>query len=226
MSLKLYFHPLSSFCHKALIALYENRTTFEPIFVDLSDEKSSAALHALWPVGKFPVLRDEARQRTIAEATVIIEYLDTFCPGPTRFIPADPDLAWQARMWDRFYDIYVHTQMQKIVGDHLRPADARDSLGVQQATAMINRAYGMIDREMAGKTWAIGGAYGLVDCAASPALFYANTAVPIDPALRNLTTYFDRLMARPSYMRALEEAEPYFAMFPMDQKPQLAMEKH
>jgi glutathione S-transferase len=225
MSLKLYFHPLSSFCHKALIALYENDIPFEPVFVDLSDEKSSATLRSLWPVAKFPVLRDEARQRTIAEATVIIEYLDAFYPGAAKFVPADPDLAWQTRMWDRFYDLYVHISMQKIVGDNLRPAGAKDPFGVEQAKAMLKTAYGMIDCEMAGKTWAIGDAYTLVDCAASPALFYANTAMPFDPAQRNLKAYYDRLMARPSYARTLKEAEPHFQMFPMEMKPSAISEK-
>ena len=224
MSLKLYYHPLSSFCHKALIALYEGDVPFEPVLVDLGDKKSSAALRQLWPVAKFPVLRDEARGRTVAEATVIIEYLDAFYPGATTFVPADPELAWQARMWDRFYDLYVHVSMQKIVGDHLRPAGAKDPFGVEQVKAMLTCAYGIIDREMANKTWAVGGAYSLVDCAASPALFYANTAMPFDPAQRNLKAYFDRLMARPSYARALKEAEPYFAMFPMDRKPQVVEE--
>jgi glutathione S-transferase len=221
MSLKLYYHPLSSFCHKALIALYEGETAFEPVFVNLGDEKSSAALRALWPIARFPVLRDEARDRTIAEATVIIEYLDAFCPGATRFVPTDPDLAWQTRMWDRFYDLYVHTPMQKIVGDHLRPAGAKDPFGVEQAKATLKCAYGMIEQGMAGKTWAMGEAYCLVDCAASPALFYANTAMPFDPEQRNLHAYFGRLMARPSYARALKEAEPYFNLFPMETKPRL-----
>ena len=225
MSLKLYFHPLSSFCHKALIALYENDIPFEPVLVDLSDEKSSATLRALWPIAKFPVLRDEARQRTIAEATVIIEYLDAFYPGATKFVPADPELSWQTRMWDRFYDLYVHVSMQKIVGDHLRPAGARDSFGVEQARATLETAYGMIDREMAGRTWAIGDTYSLVDCAASPPLFYANTAMPFDSTQHNLKAYFERLMARPSYARAVKEAEPYFQMFPMEMKPQVITEK-
>lgn len=222
MSLKLYYHPLSSFCHKALIVLYENGTPFEPVFVDLPDEQSSAALRALWPLAKLPVLRDEARDRTIAEATVIVEYLDAFYPGSAKFIPADPDLAWQARMWDRFYDLYVDVQLQKIVVDRLRPADARDPFGVEQAKATIKTAYGMIERSMAGKTWAMGDAYGLADCAAAPALFYANTALPFDAEQRNLKAYFDRLMARPSYARALKEAEPYFNLFPMETKPRRA----
>ena len=224
MSLKLYYHPLSSFCHKALIALYENAIPFEPVLVDLGDAQSSAEFRSLWPIGKFPVLRDEARGHTVAEATVIVEYLDAFYPGATRFVPADPQLAWQARMWDRFYDLYVHMQMQKIVGDRLRPADTRDPFGVEQAKAMVRKCYAMIEEMMAGRTWAMGDDYGLVDCAASPPLFYANCIVPIDGAMRNLSAYFDRLLARPSYARALKEAEPYFHMFPMEPKPRLPME--
>jgi glutathione S-transferase len=224
MSLKLYYHPLSSFCHKALIALYEGDVPFTPVFVDLSDEKSSAALRSLWPIAKFPVLRDDARNRTIAEATVIIEYLDAYYPGRSRFVPADADLAWQTRMWDRFYDLYVQVPMQKIVGDHLRPAGARDPFGIEQAKAMVQKSYAMIEKMMDGKTWAMGDDYGLVDCAASPALFYADCVLPIDGKMPNLKAYFDRLMSRPSYARALKEAAPYFNLFPMQKKPQAIRE--
>ncbi len=225
MSLKLYFHPLSSFCHKALIALYECGASFEPILVDLSDDKSSAALRSLWPMAKFPVLRDEARNRTVAEATVIVEYLGAYYPGGTQFVPAEADLAWQTRMWDRFYDNYVHLQMQKIVGDWLRPAGAADPFGVEHAKTTLQRAYGMIEHAMDRKTWAVGENFSLADCAAAPALFYANTAMPFGPAQPNLQTYLDRLMSRPSYARALKEAQPYFEMFPMKTKPRLVKER-
>jgi glutathione S-transferase len=224
MSLKLYYHPLASYCHKALIALYESNVAFEPVFVDLGDEKSSAELRRLWPMAKFPVLRDEERDRTVAEATVIIEYLDVYYPGPAKLVPTEADFAWQARMWDRFYDLYVHEQMQKIVGDFLRPVGAGDAFGVEHAKTTITRAYAVIDQAMAGKTWALGEAFGLVDCAASPALFYANTVVAFDPAQKNLRAYLDRLMSRPSYARTLQEAQPYFELFPMQNKPQLAKE--
>jgi glutathione S-transferase len=127
-------------------------------------------------------------------------------------------------MWDRFYDNYVHIQMQKIVGDNLRPAGGKDAVGVEQAKAMLQKSYAMIDKEMSGKTWAMGDAYSLVDCAASPALFYANTVMPFDRGQRNLAAYFDRLMARPSYARTLKEAEPFFKYFPIDKKPQIAGE--
>ncbi len=219
MTLKLYYHPLSSYCHKALIALYEGGIDFKPVAVNLADEQSSAALRALWPIAKFPVLRDDARGQTVAEATVIIEYLDRHYG--TKLVPNGPDQAWQARLWDRFYDLHLHTQMQKFSDDALRPAGAKDPLGVERARTAMTTCYAMADREMAGKTWAMGEAFPLVDSAAAPALFYSDYALPIDPALRNLRAYRGRLLARPSYARALKEAEPYFHYFPLDTKPTL-----
>ena len=213
MSLTLHFHPLASFCHKALIALYENDTPFTPKLVDLGNEAERAALLKLWPIGKFPVLRDEVRDQTVPESSIIIEYLDRHYPGRTRFIPDAADRAWQTRLRDRFYDLYVHEPMQKIVLDRLRPADKTDSLGVEEARARLRTSYGMIDREMAAATWAMGDAFSLADCAAAPALFYANEVMPFGTH-KNVAAYFDRLKARPSYARVLKEAEPYFAMFP------------
>lgn len=221
MSLKLYFHPLASFCHKALIALYERGIPFEPIIVDLGDERSSAEFRAVWPMAKMPVLRDEARNRTVAESTVVIEYLEAHYPGQPRFLPADADSLWQTRMWDRFYDHYVQEPMQKVVTDRLRPAGKNDSYGVEQAKVDLRTAYGVIEREIESKTWAMGDDFTLADCAAAPALFYANTVVPFGPTHRNLPAYLDRLMARASFARVLEEAQPYFGMFPMEKKPRI-----
>jgi len=222
MSLKLYFHPLASFCHKALIALYENGIPFESIIVDLADERSSKAFRAVWPMAKMPVLRDEARDRTVAESTIVVEYLDTHYPGGTRFLPADADRAWQTRMWDRFYDHYVQEPMQKIVGDRLRPEGKRDSFGVELAKTQLREAYGVIEPMMASKIWTMGDDFTLADCAAAPALFYANTVAPFGEAHQNLSAYLDRLMARPSFARVLKEAQPYFALFPMEKKPRIA----
>jgi len=221
MSLKLYYHPLASFCHKALIALYENGTPFEPIIVDLGDAASRAAFHAVWPMAKMPVLRDEARDRTVAESTIVIEYLDAHYPGATRFVPADADRAWQTRMWDRFHDHYVQDPMQRIVGDRLRPAGRNDPHGVEQAQAQLHQAYAVLERQMDGKTWALGDAFTLADCAAAPALFYADTVAPFGATHANLSAYLDRLMARPSFARVLKEAEPYFGLFPLEQKPRI-----
>src|SRR5262245_47456487 len=151
MSLKLYFHPLSSFCQKALTALYENDTPFEPVIVDLFDEASSAEFRKLWPIGKFPVLRDEAKDRTIPESSIIIEYLDQNYPGKTRLVAADAELARQTRLRDRFYDLYVNVPMQKIVTDKLRPGGKSDAYGIEQARTLLETALGMIDRDMAEK---------------------------------------------------------------------------
>jgi glutathione S-transferase len=214
MSLKLYFHPLSSFCQKALIAFYENDTPFEPHIVDLSDEASSAEFKKIWPIGKFPVLRDDAKDRAVPESSIIIEYLGLHYPGRIQLVPADPDLARQTRMRDRFYDLYVQLPMQKVVGDKLRPAGKNDPYGVELAKAQLQTAYDMIDREMATKTWAMGDAFSMADCAAAPALFYANLVVPFGDARKNMAGYFGRLMERPSFARAVEEAKPYFALFP------------
>src|ERR1043166_7311824 len=126
MSLTLHFHPLSSFCHKVLIALYENGTPFTPQLVDFSDAAQRAAFRALWPVGKFPVLRDDARGETVPESSIIIEYLEQHYPGKTRLIPADGTRALATRAADRFYDLHIHLHMQKIVGDRLRPAGRQD----------------------------------------------------------------------------------------------------
>ncbi|MBW8853721.1 MAG: glutathione S-transferase family protein [Bradyrhizobium sp.] len=214
MTLVLYFHPLSSFCQKALVALYENGTPFEPRIVDLSDEASRAAFLRLWPIGKFPVLRDEARDRLVPESSVIIEYLDRHYPGPAPLMPADPDLALKTRLADRFYDLYVHEPMQKIVGDRLRPASERDAFGVAQAKARLQTAYAMIDAEMATQMCAAGETFTLADCAAAPALFYGRLVLPFGDAHLNLARYFARLMDRPSFARAVAAAKPYFGLFP------------
>jgi glutathione S-transferase len=216
MSLHLYFHPLSSFCWKTLIALYENDTPFAPHMVDLGNETERAALLKLWPVGKFPVLRDDAKDRTIPESSIIIEYLDNHYPGRIQFIPDDAKLALQTRLRDRFYDLYVHLSVQKIVGDRLRPEGKKDPHGVEEARARIQSCYGMIDREMATQTWAMGDAFSLADCAAAPALFYANQVMRFGDTHENVAAYFARLTARPSFGRVIREAEPYFHMFPKE----------
>ena len=216
MSLTLHFHPLSSFCWKALIALYENDVAFTANSVNPGDATERAALLKLWPIGKFPVLRDDARGQTVPESSIIIEYLDTHYPGRTRFIPADPELALQARLRDRFYDLYVHLPMQKIMGDRLRADDQRDPHGVAEARAQLKTSYQMIEQQMAAGTWAIREAFSIADCAALPALFYANMVEPFGDANKNVTGYFERLKVRPSVARVMKEAEPYFNMVPKE----------
>lgn len=221
MTLKLFYHPLSSYCHKALIALYENDIAFEPVVVNLMDPASSAEMKALWPVGKFPVLKDEKRGHAVAESSVIIDYLDTHY-ARKHLIPADADAAWQARMWDRFFDLYVMEKQGKLVEDNLRPAEARDPHGVAKAKEAIEKSYAIVEDKFDSRnTWALGDDYSLVDCAASPALFYASLAVPITDTTPKLKAYYERLLQRPSYRRALREAEPFFDWVPMEVKPRL-----
>jgi glutathione S-transferase len=211
--LKLYFHPFASFCQKALIAFYENHVPFEPIIVDLGDDASRAAFEAIWPIARFPVLRDDARDRLVPESSVIIEYLDLHYPGPVRLVPGDADAALTTRMRDRFFDFYIAEPMQKIVTDRIRPAGKADPHGVEAAKGLLRTAYGMLDREMATRTWAMGDVFSLADCAAAPALFYANWVMPFE-AHRNIAAYFGRLSARPSFARVVEEARPYRDLFP------------
>ncbi len=213
MSLSLYYHPLASFCHKVLIALYENDTPFEPVLVDLGDEASRAELLFLWPIGKFPVLSDEARDQTVPESSIIIEYLAQHYPGPSKLVPDDPELARETRLRDRFYDLYVHQPMQKIVTDRLRPREARDPLGVEEARRLLHTAYGMIEEGMQDSTWTMGKHFTMADCAAAPALHYASRVLPVAD-YPGLAAYLERLRQRPSYARVLAEAQPYEGMFP------------
>ncbi len=214
MSLTLHFHPLSSFCHKALIALYENDTPFTPNIVNLMDEGERTALRKLWPIGKFPVLRDDARGQTVPELTVIIEYLNQYYPGATRFIPQDGEQARETRLRDRFFDLYLHLPMQKIIGDRIRPADRKDPHGVEEARTLADTALAMVEQQLASKAWAAGDAFTLADCAAAPPLFYLDKIAPLGSRYPNVAAYLARLKQRASYARVLREAEPYFKFFP------------
>jgi glutathione S-transferase len=214
MTVRLYFHPLSSFCQKVLVALYENDTPFEPQIVNLMDEESRAAFKEIWPIGRFPVLVDQAANRTIPESSIIIEYLAQHRPGPSPLVPDDPDLARQTRLRDRFFDLCINVPMQKIVTDRLRPAGKSDPYGIEEARTLLATACGMVDQDMATRTWAMGDAFGMADCAAAPALFYANMVMPLGDSHKHAAAYLDRLTRRPSFVRVLEEARPYLKLVP------------
>jgi glutathione S-transferase len=215
MALTLYYHPFSSFCQKVLVALYEREVPFEGAVVDLSDPAQKAALERLWPMGKFPVLRDEARDVTIPESSLIVEYLDRAHSGPPPLVPADPDAALQARLWDRFFDHYVEHPLQKVVGDALRPEDGRDPHGVEEAKVVLGRAYDLLEASLGDReSWMAGESFTLADCGAAPALFYANMVRPFAGRPR-LEAYYGRLRARPSFARAVDEAREFRAYFPI-----------
>ena len=214
MSLTLYFHPLSSFCQKALVALYENDIPFTPNIVNLFDEASATAFKKIWPIGRFPVLRDDARDRTVPESSIIIEYLAQHYPGTTQLIPADEDAARQMRLRDRFFDLYVNVPLGKVVTDRLRPPGRSDPHGVEEAKALLRISLGMIEQDMAKKSWAMGDSFTMADCAAAPALFYADKVMSFGETYKHVADYLARLKARPSYARALGEAKPYLKLMP------------
>ena len=211
MTLTLHMHPLSSYCHKVLIALYELDVPFEAAFLNLGDEAERDAFLALWPIGKMPVLEDKVEGLVLPEASVIIEWLNDRFGGP--LLPRDPAAALEVRLWDRIFDLHVHHHMQAFASHLLRPEGQRDPLAPAIATDRLNVAYDLIERRMAGRAWAAGDAFSMADCAAAPALFYAEGRAPFGER-PHLRAYLDRLKARPSYARALKEAEPYFHMIP------------
>ncbi|TGL87162.1 glutathione S-transferase family protein [Leptospira congkakensis] len=217
-NLLLYIHPLASFCHKVLIALYENGTEFESRIVDLMSEESSAELFAYWPVGKIPLLRDRMRAKTVPETSIIIEYLNEFYPGKEKLIPSDPTLALETRLWDRFFDLYISEPMQKIVVDRLRPEGQSDKLGVEQAYQKFPIAYDMLEGQLQSQPFIAGETFSMADCSAVPALFYADTILSFRNTHPKLTNYFERLLERKSVKRMIAEAEPYFHMYPLYDK--------
>lgn len=214
MSLTLYLHPLASFCHKVLIALYESDTPFRAEIVDLGNSDSAWQVTSRWPVGKIPVLEDKARNRVIPETSIIIEYLERHYPGPATLLPTEAGAALDVRLWDRFFDLYVQLPMQKIVIDRIRPPGATDAHGVEEARQTLRTAYAMVDGQLAGHEWAVGDSFSLADCAAAPALFFAGIVEPFPAEHIHLSGYFDRMLARPSVARTIAEARPYFSMFP------------
>jgi glutathione S-transferase len=199
------------YCWKALIALYERDVPFTADLV----EADRSALAAVWPPASIPVLVDEGV--VVPESSLIVEYLDRKGDAPP-LIPSDPDEALQARLWDRVVDGYAATPVQRIVGDALRPPDAKDPHGVSQAHAALDLAYATLDRQLTGRVvgWLAGDGFTLADCAAAPALHYADVLHPLDrDAHPALAAYFDRVLARPSVVRVVEEARPYRELFPL-----------
>ncbi len=209
----LFAHPFSSYCQKVLIALYENDTAFEYRKLGTEDRATDEELKRLWPLKRFPVLLDNGR--TVLEASIIIEHLGLHHPGPVALVPTDQKAAIDVRMMDRVFDNYIMTPMTKLVANQIRPEGDRDAYGVAEARTTLDTAYRWLDQVMAKRTWAAGESFSLADCAAAPSLFYADWAHAIDAELTHLRAYRARLLARPSFARAVEEARPYRALFPL-----------
>jgi glutathione S-transferase len=213
MSLVLYGHPFSSYTQKVLIALYENDTPFE--FRSLGPDTPQHAAEWLrrWPLRKFPLLVDG--ERNVVETSIVIEYLQLTHPGPARLLPDDPLAALDVRFMDRFFDLHVMTMVQHAVNGALTGDEAKRADGLATATEKLELAYAWLESHLAGRTWAAGEDFSLADCAAAPALFYADWTHPIGEQYPVLRAYRARLLARPSFARAVDEARPYRPLFPL-----------
>jgi len=208
--LVLYSHPFSSYCQKAIVALYEKDLPFEVRM--LEDEGAKDELRSYWPFGQFPILREGGR--TYAEASIIIERLDQLSPADA-MIADDPAQALETRFMDRVFDNHVQANQQRIIYNALRPEADRDPIADREARVRLETAYGWLDRVMANRTWAAGEDFSLADCGAAPGLLYAHWTHPIPTEHTHLWAYRRRLLARPSYARALDEARPYRSYFPL-----------
>jgi glutathione S-transferase len=210
MPLTLYAHPFAAYCWKALIALYENATPFTYRMVE--DQAGWVELESLWPIRKFPLLRDG--DAPIAESSIIVEYLMHRYPGTMRMIPMNEDAALAARFMDRFFDNYVMAPMQTLVWDRMRPQNERDAKGVADATKLLDVAYGWLEGQVAQDAWLCGNSFSLAECSAAPALFYSDWVHPIGDRFTGVLEYRRRVLARPSVARVVDEARPYRKLFP------------
>jgi glutathione S-transferase len=213
MSLALYGHPFSSYTQKVLVALYENDTPFE--FRCLGPDTPQHAQEWLqrWPLRKFPLLVDGARN--VVETSIVIEYLHLTHPGPVRLLPDDPLDALDVRFMDRFFDLHVMSMVQHAVNGALTGIAAKRADALATATEKLELAYAWLEGHLAGRVWAAGAHFSLADCAAALALFYADWTHPIAAAYPVLRAYRARLLARPSFARAVDEARPYRPLFPL-----------
>lgn len=212
--LALYGHPFSSYTQKVLIALYENGTPFELRNLDAADPGQHAAEWLRrWPLAKFPLLVDG--EHTVAESSIVIEYLQLVHPGPVRLLPADPMAALEVRFRDRFFDLHVMAPVQHAVNAALTGDAVKRTEGVAWAANKLELAYAWMEGKLAGRTAAGDGEFTLADCAAAPALFYADWTHPIADAFPLLRAYRARLLARPSFARAVEGGRPYRHYFPL-----------
>jgi glutathione S-transferase len=214
MDLTLYYHPFSNFCQKALVALYETGAPFEPRLIDLGNPDDRAELGELWPLVKFPVLRDSKRDTILPESSLIVAHIDRYYPGREPLLPHDFDAALQVHLIDRVIDNYLMTSTGKVVIDQFRAEGRHDPDGVDQAKSTIATAYGILESRLPDQGWAVGNSFTLADCGAGPALFYTNIIVPLE-GYPKLAAYYRRLLDRPSFARAVDEARPYRAGFPL-----------
>lgn len=211
--LALYGHPFSSYTQKVLVALYENGTPFEFRCIGPDAPEHTAEWVRRWPLRKFPLLVDGERQ--FVETTIILEYLDLAYPGPLSLLPKLPLAALDVRFLDRFFDLHVMNVMQHAVNGALSGDATKRRDGLALAKEGLERAYAWLEQHLTGKVWAAGSDFTMADCAAAPALFYADWVHPIPETFTLLRAYRARLLARPSFARAVDEARYFRHNFPL-----------
>lgn len=213
MSIALYGHPFSSYTQKVLIALYENNTSFEFRCIGPDTPQHSAEWLRRWPLRKFPLLVDG--ERNIVETSIIIEYLQLVHSGPVHLLPTDAMTALDVRFLDRFFDLHVMSPVQQAVAGALTGDPVKRREGLAFAVEKLQLAYAWLEGQLAGRTWAAGECFTLADCAAAPSLFYADWTHRISEAFPVLRAYRARLLARPSFARAVDEARWFRPNFPL-----------
>jgi glutathione S-transferase len=212
VSLTLYAHPFSSFCWKVQIALDADGTAYTYRNVDPSNPGAAEEMGKLWPIGKFPLLVDDGE--VIAETSCIIEHLQAKHPGPNVWIP-EGDLGRRVRFLDRFFDLHVQGNMRPTVNNAIRGEDKADPYGAELGLKKLRVAYDWLEENLPDSEWAAGDAFTLADCAAAPALFYADWIEEIGDGRPRLKAYRARLLAHPAVAKSVDGARPYRHYFPL-----------
>lgn len=212
MTLQLFAHPFSSYCWKVQIPLDADGTAYTYRNVDPSNPDAGAEMVRLWPLGKFPVLLDDGE--VVVETTCIIEHLQARHPGPNTWIPAG-EHGRRVRFLDRFFDLHIQGNMQPTVNNAIRAEDQRDPFGAEQGLNKLGIAYDWLEENLPDSEWAAGDSFTLADCAAAPALFYADWIEEIGDGRPRLKAYRARLLAHPAVSKSVEGARPYRHYFPL-----------
>ena len=203
--MKFYYHPISSYCQKVMVALYEKGLEFEPELVALMNPEARRKYREIYPMGKVPaLLLDDGH--LIPESSIIIEYLDSL--GEPKLIFGDAEQRRKIRFKDRMYDLHLTESVSTLIFQDMKPEAERDQERIAAAKFRIETMYGFMEEEFSKQPFSNGETFSMADCAAVPGLYYAQRKAPFNEH-QNISGYWDRLASRPSVRRVMEEAEPH-----------------